>query len=142
MDQIYQKFVIETANYEHPTRYGKDWFLSALDKLWDAIPKQVDWLGFEQFVRDVLSSRHLTNSQKMFILGEAVGAFTGRGGVIPMPEAKGDAPHMSFRVVAGTCQYQIVDPEGGKTITDWVEIPYAETPVQVQYFLKRMGGDK
>ncbi len=40
---------------------------------------QTDRLGYEQFIRDVLESPLLTEGQKLLMIAEATGAFTGRG---------------------------------------------------------------
>ncbi len=80
-EEIYRRFFVETARYDSPPRFGYDWFLSAIDKIWDAKARVVDWLGLESFTRDCLASPILTDGQKVTLLKEAVAAFTRRGPV-------------------------------------------------------------
>jgi hypothetical protein len=77
--EVYRRFVLETANSATPPRFGLTWFLTALNRLWSSTATEMDWLGFEQFTRDVLSSPLLTDGERVQILRDAVGAFTRRG---------------------------------------------------------------
>jgi hypothetical protein len=83
--EAYKRFWIKTTAWNHPVRFGNDWFCAALDALWEAAehpkyqPRAVDWLGLESFVVDVLKSPWLTDAQKVQILREGIDAHTGRG---------------------------------------------------------------
>lgn len=74
---MYQKFKIETVQYDFPKQYGYDWFCSAIDYLYEKTIPAVDWLGFEQFMRDVIQSK-MSDDQKLRIINEGIGVFTRR----------------------------------------------------------------
>ena len=78
---IYKHFFLDTRNFSMPTRFGLDWFLSAVDKVWERGKwhSRVDWLDMEQFTVDVLRSKELTDKEKVRILKEVIDAYTRRG---------------------------------------------------------------
>lgn len=40
---------------------------------------KVDWLALEQFQRDAMGDRNLTDSEKLILLADSIGEWTGRG---------------------------------------------------------------
>lgn len=77
----YHRYKIETEGFTNPPRGGYDWFVAAIDNIWQSNERRVamDWGGMETFIVDVLKSNKLMCEQKIALLMEGVDAFTGRG---------------------------------------------------------------
>jgi hypothetical protein len=52
---------------------------AAINKAWKSKKINVDWLGYESVIRDILSCQQLSDPEKLDRIREATAAFTGRG---------------------------------------------------------------
>jgi hypothetical protein len=51
-----------------------------LDAKWYSTQNMIDWISYEQFIRDVFESEHILDPfVKLALAAEALGAWTGRG---------------------------------------------------------------
>lgn len=75
----YHNFWLATRNYESPNRFGYDWFIAAIDQVWNSRTISVDWLDMESMQRDIIKSERLTSDQKVQLIAESIAAYTKRG---------------------------------------------------------------
>lgn len=67
-----------------------------LDAIWDSKPHKIDWGGFENALRDILSSG-IDPLAMVTLVGHAVAAYTGRGNPMDLPEPKTLASAFSLK---------------------------------------------
>ena len=79
----YTDFKRESYSKSHyaqslPEINSEEWFILALEMVWRTKMTNVLWLELEAFQRDVCKSS-LTDSERLTLIRESIGAFTGRG---------------------------------------------------------------
>lgn len=77
----YSEWCAATVQYSTPPRFGLDWFLSYIDKVWEGKSIKMDWMSLEESLRDCLSSVRLSDSDKVRVSKELIEAITRRGKV-------------------------------------------------------------
>lgn len=85
-DKFYRQFWLATKDFKSPPRFGLDWFLSAIDKVWEKKSISMDWDDMEGCLVDVLQSERLDDTQKVRVCKEAINAFTRRGHFEPQDQ--------------------------------------------------------
>jgi hypothetical protein len=78
-DQVYRRFWLSTKDFGSPPRFGLDWFLSAIDVVWEKKTISMDWDDMEAFLVDVLKSQIIVDREKVRLCKEGINAFTRRG---------------------------------------------------------------
>ena len=75
LPEVYRRYLIEKKFNE--MNFAQ--FNEAIERRWDISDMRVDWQDFEHLLRDIIRSSTLTAVQKVVLVNDAIGAYTGRG---------------------------------------------------------------